>query len=133
MTMPPAIHGRPCTSLPIDHRHSRPGTSWFGKGRLLPALGLLLPLCLGQVFAETNLSPGKGAGPRLGPITKLCVEVPTRGDVDRLAAGGYDLDTVLSGRAVLFVDSDELANLRAAGCKFPRRLPVFPESRAGCN
>lgn len=55
------------------------------------------------------------AGPRLGPIARVEVSVPDRAELDRLVAGGYDVDNVLGGVASVYATTGEVARLTAEG------------------
>ena len=57
--------------------------------------------------------PGKGAGPRLDPITRVEIMIDRRAELDRLTQAGYDVAGVDGNRVLLYADSDELATLQA--------------------
>jgi hypothetical protein len=58
---------------------------------------------------------GKGAGPRLGPITKVAITITNHADLERLVQAGYDLEGVRGNQAIVYADSDELSALTSAG------------------
>src|SRR5258708_2769378 len=74
-------------------------------------------LILAGTFAapEQSTTPGKGAGPRLGPITTVEIAITNRSCIGVLSDAGFDLEAVKDNRVVLYADEDELAALRAEG------------------
>src|SRR5258707_263688 len=70
-------------------------------------------LALGQISPVAK--PGKDAGPRLGPITKLEITITNRAQADQLATQGFDVDSVVGNRVLLYADADELENLSRQG------------------
>jgi hypothetical protein len=97
-------------------------------------LAALLAFCLILVSglqAQTLplLQGGKGAGPRLAPITKVVVTLPNRPSLDQLVQAGYDVDSVKGNLAVVYADAEELDGLRAAGWELqvlPSPSPAAP-------
>ena len=95
-------------------RSPRPG------GLLVPALALLLvlPVSLAAQPSPAAQQPGKGAGPRWGPITRLEVAVTNRIGLKQLVEAGYDVGSVHGSRVVIYADRDECASLQGAGWQF---------------
>ncbi len=89
----------------------------LGDGRRV--LGLILVLVIALMAparaAVGVAGAGKGAGPRLGPITKVEINLTSHAELERLVREGYDIDTVQAGRVVLYADHEELDALRAGG------------------
>ena len=71
---------------------------------------------------------GKGAGPRQPPISRIEVTLPSSASVDQLLRAGYDVDGVRGNVATVWVEDDELTNLRVAGWE-TKVLPV-PSAKA---
>jgi hypothetical protein len=91
-------------------------------GHILSAAGCLAALALwlaasgGQAqTAPTPTGPGKGAGPRLGPITVVEVSLPDRASLDTLVRAGYDVARVQADLAIVYADGEELESLQAGG------------------
>jgi len=78
-------------------------------------LGLIVLGAVLTAFAPAAAGKGKGAGPRLGPITVVEIVIPDRAALDDLVRAGYDIDGVRGDRVRIHADSDELAALRADG------------------
>ena len=82
-------------------------------------VGVLLLLTFtvggGAQTVRSGTGPGKGAGPRLGPITKVEIGITNRAGLDRLVQEGYDVDSVQANRVALYADGEELETLRADG------------------
>ena len=95
-------------------RSPRPG------GLLVPALALLLvlPVSLAAQPSPAAQQPGKGAGPRWGPITRLEVAVTNRIGLKQLVEAGYDVGSVHGSRVVIYAYRDECASLQGAGWQF---------------
>ena len=103
--------------------------------QVLRAVGLFLLFTwfsVGNTNAQS--SPGKGAGPRTGKISKVVVTLPERRDLESLVQAGYDVDSVAGNSVVLYADSDEVYSLTAAGWKLqvfepPPPGPIVPQPR----
>lgn len=94
--------------------------------KALVAAASLLALAVSMSSAQTAL-PGKGAGPRLGAITRVEIQISSREDLDRLTREGYDVAGVQGDRVSIFADAEELAALRAEGWNLKiRELPTAP-------
>jgi carboxypeptidase D len=78
---------------------------------------LLGLLTIEGAFAQPAQS-GKGAGPRIGPVSQVEVTITNRTDLDRLVQAGYDVDGVKNDRVTIYADADELATLSAGGWQF---------------
>ena len=88
-----------------------------GRRNLAGALALLL-LFTSSVPAQSlppGSGPGKGAGPRSGPITRVEITITNRACLDQLIQAGYDVDGVRGDRVVVYADNDEWACLSNAG------------------
>ena len=66
--------------------------------------------------AEPGL-PGKGAGPRVRPISKVEIAITNRAEIGRLIADGFDVDSVKTNHVLLYADADELERLGLDGWK----------------
>src|SRR5580765_933247 len=66
--------------------------------------------------AEPGL-PGKGAGPRLGPISRIEITITNRAEIEQLIASGFDVDSVKTNHVLLYADGDELERLGLDGWK----------------
>src|SRR5437870_298416 len=67
--------------------------------KILAAALLLVMLCIGNAHAQSppaGTGPGKRAGPRVGPITKIAVTITNRAGIEQLIRSGYDVDQVRS-------------------------------------
>ena len=95
--------------------------------RCLGAAGLAVLLT--AAAGATPLAPGKGAGPRLGPIAVLDVILSNRAAWAQLNAAGYDIDAVKGDRVRLYADEEEMRALRAAGFELTAR--AMPAASAG--
>ena len=102
-------------------------TLWSLRGRprllsgcLATALALLLvlPAILPAQSNPLVKLPGKGAGPRWGPIIRLEVAVTNRAGLKQLVEAGYDVDSVHGSRVVIYADPDERASLQGTGWQF---------------
>ena len=76
---------------------------------------LLFAVVAGAQTIVSGVGPGKGAGPRLGPITKVEIGVTNRAELDRLVQAGYDVAGVHGNRVVLYADGEEMESLRTEG------------------
>ena len=86
-------------------------------GCLTAALALLVCFTV-STQAQTNSAAGfagKGAGPRIGPITEVAITITNHADLERLVQAGYDLDSVQRNQVTVYADSDELSSLTNAG------------------
>lgn len=112
----------------LTHRWSVWGGSRRGRGRLAASVILLLvmPVGLPAQSSSSSKPPGKGAGPRWGPITQLEVVVTNRTGLDQLVEAGYDVDSVQGSRVVVYADSDEWASLQSAGWQVKVLEPAAP-------
>ena len=70
---------------------------------------------VGAQTVASGAGPGKSAGPRLEPVTKIEVSITNRAGLDQLVEAGYDVSHVQGNRVTLYVDGEELASLRAEG------------------
>ncbi len=106
------MHRIPFTHLPASLRQSL-----RERQGLAGALALLL-LFTSSVPAQSlppGSKPGKGAGPRSGPITKVEITITNHASIDQLVQAGYDVDGVRGDRVVVYADNDEWARLSSAG------------------
>jgi hypothetical protein len=94
--------------------------------RLWIAATLLFAAAAAAHTFASGAGPGKGAGPRLGPITKVEIGVTNRAGLDRLVQAGYDVAGVHGNRVVLHADGEELESLRAGGWDWTVREPPPP-------
>src|ERR1035441_3815944 len=97
---------------------------WLAAGL---ALLLVLPSSLPAQSSPPGKLPGKGAGPRWGPITRLEVTVTNRAGLEQLVEAGYDVDSVQGNRVVVYADRDEWASFQSAGWQ----LKVFAPAPSG--
>jgi hypothetical protein len=94
---------------------------------LAAALALML-LFATSAPAQSSASVaghGKGAGPRLDPVTKIEITLTNRAEFERLVGAGYDVAGVWGDRVVVYADKDELAALSSEGWSL-KTLPPGP-------
>jgi carboxypeptidase D len=82
---------------------------------LLTALSFYSGTGLAAEPTVTASALGKGAGPRLGTITRVELTLTNRSELNRLVQEGYDIDSVNGLKVLIYCDADELAALRGEG------------------
>jgi carboxypeptidase D len=88
---------------------------------------LMICMVAGRLLAQPSATApggGKGAGPRIRPISVVSISVTNHTDIDRLVQSGFDVDQVRGSQVILYADTDELSALQSQGWQMSVQPPT---------